>query len=183
MGSKELEPDSCFCQGRVRGPTPFAKFAWWLYLFGPHWIPRSRLGKSFRPSSRDLPQRPNQGCPRHVGPSGSDRTRFHDPPLRISRKDRPWVCVFASWIRHGVWCIYTSHRSLMLPTSFGHSLPDEGDASCPHTVSWNNSVSSTVLHSTFTISSATYSMRGNTGNGCWTFKGMIWCGSLTIWTR
>ena len=53
MGSRELEPDSCFCQGGVRGPTPFAKFAWWLYLFGPHWIPRSRLGKSFRPSSRD----------------------------------------------------------------------------------------------------------------------------------
>ena len=66
-----------------------------------------------------------------------------------------------------------------------HYHPNQGCPSCPHPVtrSCNNSITSTDLHLTLTINSATYFMGRSTRNACRTFRARIWCGSSTIWMR
>ena len=63
--------------------------------------------------------------------------------------------------------------------------PTEGYSPCPHPVPrpCNNSIISTSLHPSFTTNSAMYCMGGNIVNVYRTFRVMIWCGLLNIWTR
>ena len=88
--------------------------------------------------------------------------------------------------------MYPPHGSgedpVHIPSCLPHlirSLPHQGYSSCPHPdlPPWNNSVTSTDPHLTFTINSAACFMGRSTNNVCRTFKTMTRCGSLTISIR
>ena len=84
--------------------------------------------------------------------------------------------------------MYQARHPVHIPSYIPHftrSLPRQGYFLCPRTDPrpWNNSVTSTDPHLTFTIESATCFMGRSINNACRAFKTMTWYGLLTISIR
>ena len=81
--------------------------------------------------------------------------------------------------------INTCLRDLISVTPPASLYPGEGFPSCPRPTppSCKNCLSSTGLHPGSTVDSAMRYMGRNTNDLSPTFRAMIWCGLLIIWTR
>ena len=92
--------------------------------------------------------------------------------------------VMASLYSTDWWSFFLTYTTLSATHgSFAHQQSPQRKHSCPHTCFSNSSVSSTGLHPSSTIKSATYFTARGTGNVRRVFRAMIWCGLLTIWMR
>ena len=77
------------------------------------------------------------------------------------------------------------HIPSSLPNLPGTRYPSRGRSSClnPSSQPYNNSITSTGPHPDFMTNLATRFTGRSIRSVCRTFKAMIWCGSLIIWTR
>ena len=77
------------------------------------------------------------------------------------------------------------HIQSSLPNLPGSRYPSWGRSSClsPSSNPYNNSITSTGPHRDSMINLATCFTGRSIRSVCRTFKAMIWCGSLIIWTR